>query len=147
MCANILASTEMSAGCNVIKVEHYMPEKHYDIVRSYWVARGEGAPSKTELPDTGIVLSTDKEYIGASWLHFTNSTKAFIHYVVSNPNVSKRLAFKALNSGFSVLLDMAKKGGVTSIDIIHEDRLLSRSLERAGFKDNVGNFKLAMRRV
>jgi len=66
----------------------YIEEKDLDIIRSWWVKRGEKPVKRDLLPQSGLgglIIEKEDISIAACFIYLTNSKMGYMDHLISNP--------------------------------------------------------------
>lgn len=94
-----------------LKTRIYKPED-YETLASWWDKHPQWKPVPEEwLPKVGFVVDSDGSPICAGFLYFTNSTIAWLEYIVSDPDSDKETRSEAVDVLINQLTTQAIKVG------------------------------------
>jgi hypothetical protein len=116
-----------------MEVQFFDPSKHYVEVASWWSKRKWPIIPPDMLSKLGIVVQKDGENICAGWLYRTDSTVAWLEFIVANPGASGKMRYKALDLLIETLLGHAKNMGFEAVFSSLKHRGLMKKFEKAGF--------------
>lgn len=99
-----------------MKVERFNPEKHYEAAKAYWTAHSWPVMPLTALPRLGLTVAKEGgEPLCFGWLYRTDSSFAWLEWVVADKESDKLERGEALDLLISSLTTEARKLGHTII--------------------------------
>jgi hypothetical protein len=119
-----------------MKVRAYTPAD-YGQLADWWVGRGHAVVVSQALPETGAVAELpDGTLVAAAFLYLTNTSLAYLAWVVTNPDVRPRkFAYVGVNSVITHLVELAQQLDYQTVISTSNSRGLSRILKKAGMVD------------
>lgn len=116
----------------------YLSENDYEtILTEWWKGWRWTPPSREMLPQNGtggVIVSIDGEDICAGFIYFTNSSMAWLEYIVSNPSYKERGNRKiALKKLINVLSSLANDNGFKYIYTSLKNKHLIDRYSECGF--------------
>jgi hypothetical protein len=97
-----------------LKVRPFVKDD-YQTLDAWWQLHKWSSPPLQALPPNGIVVETVSQRICAGFLYLTDSSIAWLEFVVANPMCDKLLRDKALDTLIPSLLYRAKELGKTTV--------------------------------
>ncbi len=98
-------------------------QSDYQEVRQWWEGHKWPAIPLSALPKTGLIV----EGVCAGWLYSTDSSIAWMEWIVSNPLSDKTLRDASLNTLIENLLGKAKESGFTQVfTSVNHPKLIER---------------------
>lgn len=92
----------------------YTPE-FYPILAKWWNDHDWPAIPQDALPKTGIVITNEENPIVAGFLYKTDSTMAWMEYIVADAKSDKMIRSEALDMLIDCLLFIAKENGFKTV--------------------------------
>lgn len=94
----------------------YIKNKDLNVIRGWWLKRGEKPVQKELLPQDGLgglIIEDDNSMIAACFIYLTNSKMGYIDHLISNPSYKGKgfWHFPLMNACF----DAAKKSGCIDV--------------------------------
>ena len=118
----------------------YTPDD-YPQAAKWWESHNFPAPiPESALPDSGIVVFEDGNDVCMGWLYLTNSSIAWIGFVVGSNEVSPRVLHEGILKLFESLNRLALAKGYSAVYANFGLRGLLKSLEKIGFKQGGTNY-------
>jgi hypothetical protein len=118
--------------------------KDYDTLCTWWRLHGWSAPLEEALPKNGLIVrDSEGRGIAAGFLYLTDSSIAWLEFVVANPLCDKIVRDKALDTLITQLIDLARRCGKSLIfSSINHPSLVKRYEQSGGIKTdtNMTNF-------
>jgi hypothetical protein len=112
-------------------------EHDYDnILKPWWKAWKWEAPSKDMLPDNGtggVIVSKNGVDICAGYMYYTNSSMAWLEYIVSNMEYKEKDRKEAIEFLINVLSAIAQDKGFKYIYASLKNVHLIKKYENCGF--------------
>lgn len=116
----------------------YLCEEDYDnTLVKWWESWGWIPPNRDMLPQNGtggVIISKDGVDICAGFIYFTNSTMAWLEYIVSNKEYRNEDRSEAIEMLINVLSSIAKDNGFKYIYASIKSQPLISKYKAAGFK-------------
>lgn len=94
---------------------HDFREENYEMIKSWWIARGAPPALYEHLPPTGIVIALDGRAICAGFLFLTDANIGCIGNLVSDPKVQKDLRQPSIDFLVKFLTGRAKDRGYSMV--------------------------------
>lgn len=92
-----------------MKARYYL-EEDYDVLVKWWRFWRFPAPSKTNLPTIGVIISEGGIDVVCGFLYLTNSDMCWIEFIVSNPDVKENeVRENCIKECINELCEVAKK--------------------------------------
>lgn len=116
----------------------YLNDADYsDTLVKWWESWGWTAPSRDMLPENGtggVMVSKEGIDICAGFVYFTNSTMAWVEYVVSNKDYRMSDRAEAIELLITTLSVIARDNGYKFVYASVKNKPLIHKYERCGFK-------------
>ena len=109
-------------------LRRFQPED-YEEVSQWWRAHGWAPVPLQALPVTGLIVPG----IAAGWLYKTDSSLAWLEWLVTNPNAAGEARHAALNEVIEAALKEAEIGGAAAVFTSLSDKSLLGRYQRHGF--------------
>lgn len=103
-----------------MKVEFYIPERHYSELKSFYYKRGLEAPLSEDLPPTGVFI----EGQGACFMVSTDSRLCLIEGLIVSSTLSRNARGRAARALIKRIIEIAKARrfkqiiGITKVECI-----------------------------
>lgn len=118
-----------------IEVVKFDCKKNYDMVVSWWNARGFPPVSIEALPTNGFVAVDAEGPICAGWLYMTDSCLTWLEWIVANPQAKPIRLAKGLSRMLNHIKLTADTLGYTRVFTSMEHRGLIKFMRRMGFHE------------
>lgn len=116
-----------------LSIEIYKPEKHYEILASWWSDYKWPVVPAHLLPPMGWVVYNEEIPVIAGFLYFTDSPIAAFDWVISNPSSLKEDRKLGIKMIFMAAEVAAQKGGVEKMFSYISHPSLEKHYEDYGF--------------
>lgn len=111
----------------------FEPEKHYDMIRAWWIAHGLIPVPLDALPANGIIVGTEGKLVCASFIYSTDSSLCYISMHICDPAASKVVRNECLDAMFDAACTLARMLGFKSaMSPVNQAKMISR-LKKNGF--------------
>lgn len=117
-----------------LRLEAYDATKHYELIASWWKARGDECLPADVLPPTGAVTYHGDRPIAACSVWLTNAAAAHVAFPITAPGLSPIVSFKAVTLAVDGVIDLARAAGAKFIWASAENRGVDRIFVRAGLQ-------------
>lgn len=125
-----------------MEVRYLVHEDYDNFLTKWWESWKWDAPLREMLPDNGcggIVVSKDGVDICAGFLYFTNSSMAWLEYIVSNKEYRDSDRSEAIELLINVLSGLAKDKGFKYIYASIKSQPLVAKYKKCGFLQGDSN--------
>lgn len=123
-----------------------LTEKDHPVVKSWWEAHKWPAISRDLLPETGIIVESDRPIV-AGWVYKTDSKMGWLEWIISNPETTKEERSQALDELLQVALSEARDLGLTVLfGALSHAGLIDR-YKKHGFSETDTNVTLLIRNL
>jgi len=112
----------------------FIPEKHYESLRSYWSQYDWVAPELSVLPNTGYVVEVDSKVVCACFVYETNSKMAFMDWVIADKDANKDIRKQALGLCLDSSIKTTLSNGYTYIYTVTANNPLVETYKSIGFE-------------
>jgi hypothetical protein len=108
-------------------------KSEYDIIAKWWPCHNWPVMPYDALPESGLIIYSESTPIVAAWLYKTDSSISWLEFMVSNPDVDKKVRGEAIDLLINSLIELAQSSGFKIIfSSIRVPRLIKR-MEECGF--------------
>lgn len=116
-------------------IEKIELEKHFKILKEWWLERGAEVPFKEFFPKTGFIISGDNGVrICAGFLFKTDGNIAIINHIVSNPlPMEKKVRDQAMDLIIEALVSEAMSCDFKLVTAASNVEKLNERYEKHGF--------------
>lgn len=123
--------------------------KDYDKLVEWWNWFRFPVPSRECLPDNGecgLMISKDGIEIGAGFIYFTNSSMAWIEFIVSNPKYKNKDRQLAIETLIVELTEICRSKGCKVIfTSIKNENLINRFTAAGWAKGSIGTTEMVFK--
>lgn len=117
-----------------MKLVEFNARKHYSEIRAWWGNQAWTSVDLEMLPKNGFVVELGETMICAGFLYSSDSSIAWMEFVVGNPQLSHTERGLGLNLLISGILSKARELGFKAVfTSTQHDRLLDRLVNEHGF--------------
>lgn len=114
----------------MIRIEQFKEDEHYQILIEWWKAQNWQVMPIHALPTTGVISYKDNKPVAAGFLYDTDSSFAWLEWIVGNPDVDHEDRGEGLDSVINALVTFAElKGKELIMTSSHHERLIERYKE------------------
>jgi hypothetical protein len=119
-----------------LRVRKFSADRDYQLVASWWNAQPKWTMPIpiSALSRFGLVTELDGQPICAAWLYSTDSSIAWLEFLVSDPNTDKTIRSEAVNVLIENLAQEAKDQGFTFLFTSSGFVQYTERLENLSFK-------------
>lgn len=109
----------------------------YGALCDWWIGHGHSVIASQALPDTGAVCELpDGTLAAAAFLYLTNTSLAYLAWVVTNPEVRPaRIVHAGVEGVITHLVELAYQLDYQTVISTSNSKGLSRILKKSGLKD------------
>jgi hypothetical protein len=129
-----------------MQIRFFRPEADYEMVSAWWKAWKWPVLPLDALPKTGVIISTQTD-VCAGWLYQSDSSIAWIEFIISNPNYREPDRSLCLDTLIGTLLTLAREAGYQNVFTSTNAASLIKRHERNGFRVTDINVTHLMRTI
>lgn len=119
-----------------MRIRAYVRSDYGQLV-DFWVGHGHAVVVSQALPETGAVcVLPDGTIVAAAFLYLTNTSLAYLAWMVTNPDVRpKKLVHAGVTGVITHLVELAQQLDYQTVISTSNSRGLSRILKKSGMTD------------
>jgi hypothetical protein len=124
-------------------IEYFEPDRHYEMIAKWWEGHDWPAIPMLSLPKLGLIVNN----CCAGFLYRTDSTVAWMEFVVSDPKGNRRQNKESLGILVDSMVALARENGFESVVTSMRSHGLIKELKKHGFKvtdENMTNLVSAL---
>ena len=115
----------------------------YEIVKKWWLSRGEAVVKPEWLSSLGIVVENENGPACMTWLYISNSRMAQVGWTTTRPGLSPRDSHEAVMMAIESIQKLSQNIGVTYLHSMCNKSGLTKVMKRLGFEKKDGYAYLA----
>ena len=119
----------------MIRLEQYKPDKHYELLETWWRGYDWEPVPKDGLPPSGFVAYKEDQPLAAGFLYDTDSPWALIEWIVGNPESKKQDRRDAVDKVMEGLIVIAELKGKKYIHSVTRHKGLIKTYTKHGFEE------------
>lgn len=106
------------------------------LAATWWEGHGWPVMPKHALPDNGFVAEHEGEPVGVVWLYLSDSTLAWIEFLVCDPKISPKVTLRAVHDLIQAASETARDlgCGIIFTSVKHEG--LIRAYKKKGYQES-----------
>lgn len=112
----------------------FIPEKHYETLRSYWSQYDWVAPELSLLPSTGYVVEVDSKVVCACFVYQSNSKMSIMDWVIADKEANKDVRKQAIGLCISEATKATLNAGYTHIYTVTATPVMIETYKLMGFE-------------
>lgn len=116
-----------------MEVEFFNFSEHYAEVAGWWSKHKWPIIAPDTLSKLGIVVRDGEQNVCVGWLYRTDSTIAWLEFIVANPDASGKTRYKALDLLIETLTGHAKDLGFEAVFSSLQHHGLMKKFMKAGY--------------
>lgn len=99
-----------------LRLEAYKPDRHYDLIASWWKARGDDCLPADVLPPMGALACDGETPLAACFVYMLTGTKAaYMAWPIAAPELTPRMTYEAMRLSIRATIEMARMKGATML--------------------------------
>lgn len=117
-----------------MEVKSFSKEMHYPIVSSWWESHKDWQPIPEDiLPTTGFIVYDNELPCVAGWLYLTNSSCAWLEWIVSSPTLAKEQRVEGVHKLLDHVEEVVDSLGIKMTLMAATNPVLIKRLTDHGF--------------